>query len=92
MLEEGCESGIQKPNGGGKNMKYCLIAGDAPKEDEQLVMSGLFAWKHAFDRCGGNGEYTTNLSREFLEEYELHPYQLCAGDGEHDHGCERRNR
>ena len=70
MLEEGCEGGIQKPNGGDKNMKYCLIAGDAPKEDEQLVMSGLFAWKYAFDRCGGSGEYTTNLSREFLEDYD----------------------
>lgn len=65
--------------------KYCLFSGKAalpkvlkptkPRDADQakwpLTMSGLFAWQAAFKRFGGEGELSANLTREFMEHFDV---------------------
>ncbi len=66
-------------------VKYCLFSGadikgrqqipTVPENDNQknhpLMMSGLFAWGSVFERFGGKSDYSANLTREFMEKYDV---------------------
>jgi len=63
--------------------KYCLFSGvineklhpSIPENEGQknnpLMMSGLFAWSEVCKRFGGTGEMSSNLTREFMEKYDV---------------------
>ncbi len=63
-----------------KKLDYCLFCGPEMEPKDKMVMSGLFAWGEVFKQHGGKYEFSPNLTREAMEQWDIIHTNYTSGN------------